>query len=68
MHGDLDNVYKTLQHLEKVHSTKIDLLLCCGDFQVGTFCTLSYRFLLFFPLSFNFMSGHSYMLELGCQK
>ena len=34
MHGDLDNVYKTLQYLETVHNTKIDLLLCCGDFQV----------------------------------
>lgn len=33
MHGDLDNVYKTLQHLEKSQNTKIDLLLCCGDFQ-----------------------------------
>ncbi|KAI5354063.1 hypothetical protein L3X38_006958 [Prunus dulcis] len=33
MHGDLDNVYRTLQHYEKLHSTKIDLLLCCGDFQ-----------------------------------
>ncbi|KAK9947238.1 hypothetical protein M0R45_012670 [Rubus argutus] len=33
MHGDLDNVYRTLQHIEKVHDTKIDLLLCCGDFQ-----------------------------------
>ncbi|XP_042508979.1 lariat debranching enzyme isoform X3 [Macadamia integrifolia] len=33
MHGDLDNVYATLLHLEKVENTKIDLLLCCGDFQ-----------------------------------
>lgn len=33
MHGDLDDVYKTLQHLEKAQNTKIDLLLCCGDFQ-----------------------------------
>ncbi|CAL0319121.1 unnamed protein product [Lupinus luteus] len=33
MHGDLDTVYKTLQHLEKCNNTKIDLLLCCGDFQ-----------------------------------
>ncbi|PON94587.1 Calcineurin-like phosphoesterase [Trema orientale] len=33
MHGDLDNVYKTLQYLERVQNTKIDLLLCCGDFQ-----------------------------------
>lgn len=33
MHGDLDKVYKTLQHMEKTQNTKIDLLLCCGDFQ-----------------------------------
>ncbi|KAH7523932.1 hypothetical protein FEM48_Zijuj06G0064600 [Ziziphus jujuba var. spinosa] len=33
MHGDLDAVYKTLQYYERVHNTKIDLLLCCGDFQ-----------------------------------
>ncbi|CAN6682520.1 unnamed protein product [Malus baccata var. baccata] len=33
MHGDLDNVYRTLQHYEKLHDTTIDLLLCCGDFQ-----------------------------------
>ncbi|XP_010250324.1 PREDICTED: lariat debranching enzyme isoform X2 [Nelumbo nucifera] len=33
MHGDLDNVYSTLLHLEKVENTKIDLLICCGDFQ-----------------------------------
>ncbi|AEE85955.1 Lariat debranching enzyme [Arabidopsis thaliana] len=33
MHGDLDNVYKTIQHYEQIHNTKVDLLLCCGDFQ-----------------------------------
>lgn len=33
MHGDLDNVYATLLHLQEVEKTKIDLLICCGDFQ-----------------------------------
>ncbi|KAJ0030338.1 hypothetical protein Pint_12541 [Pistacia integerrima] len=33
MHGDLDNVYKTLQYMEQINNYKIDLLLCCGDFQ-----------------------------------
>lgn len=33
MHGDLDNVYATLLHLQRTENTKIDLLLCCGDFQ-----------------------------------
>ncbi|GJZ87131.1 lariat debranching enzyme [Tanacetum coccineum] len=33
MHGDLDNVYATLLHLQQVENTQIDLLICCGDFQ-----------------------------------
>uniref|UniRef100_A0A5B6ZRQ0 Lariat debranching enzyme C-terminal domain-containing protein n=1 Tax=Davidia involucrata TaxID=16924 RepID=A0A5B6ZRQ0_DAVIN len=33
MHGDLDNVYATLLYLQEVEKTKIDLLICCGDFQ-----------------------------------
>ncbi|KAL0429260.1 UNVERIFIED_CONTAM: Lariat debranching enzyme [Sesamum radiatum] len=33
MHGDLDNVYATLIHLQEVEKIKIDLLICCGDFQ-----------------------------------
>ncbi|KAL1814029.1 hypothetical protein DCAR_0626435 [Daucus carota subsp. sativus] len=33
MHGDLDNVYATLLHLQQSENTTIDLLLCCGDFQ-----------------------------------
>ncbi|KAG8391785.1 hypothetical protein BUALT_Bualt01G0223100 [Buddleja alternifolia] len=33
MHGDLDNVYATLLHIQEVEKIKIDLLICCGDFQ-----------------------------------
>ncbi|KAI5655100.1 hypothetical protein M9H77_32287 [Catharanthus roseus] len=33
MHGELDNVYATLLHLQEVEKLKIDLLICCGDFQ-----------------------------------
>ncbi|XP_072972739.1 lariat debranching enzyme [Typha angustifolia] len=33
MHGELDNVYATLKKLEEAEKTKIDLLICCGDFQ-----------------------------------
>ncbi|KAL8490316.1 hypothetical protein ACS0TY_026001 [Phlomoides rotata] len=33
MHGDLDNVYASLLHLQEVEKMKIDLLICCGDFQ-----------------------------------
>jgi len=32
-HGELDKIYETLGHLEKKESIKVDLLLCCGDFQ-----------------------------------
>lgn len=32
-HGDLDKIYETLLHLEKQEGIKIDLLICCGDFQ-----------------------------------
>ncbi|GKV03135.1 hypothetical protein SLEP1_g15491 [Rubroshorea leprosula] len=33
MHGDLDKVYTTIQYIESTQNIKIDLLLCCGDFQ-----------------------------------
>uniref|UniRef100_A0A0A9GGZ2 Lariat debranching enzyme C-terminal domain-containing protein n=1 Tax=Arundo donax TaxID=35708 RepID=A0A0A9GGZ2_ARUDO len=33
MHGELDKVYDTLRRLEEAEGVKIDLLLCCGDFQ-----------------------------------
>ncbi len=32
-HGELDNIYSTIEHLEKINDIKIDLLLICGDFQ-----------------------------------
>jgi lariat debranching enzyme len=32
-HGELDAIYAAIAHLEKVESLKIDLLICCGDFQ-----------------------------------
>jgi lariat debranching enzyme len=35
-HGELDKMYETLALIEKRENTKIDLLLCCGDFQVGS--------------------------------
>ncbi|KAI0523578.1 hypothetical protein KFK09_005974 [Dendrobium nobile] len=33
MHGDLDKVYATLKRFEEAENAKIDLPLCCGDFQ-----------------------------------
>lgn len=32
-HGELDKIYETMQHLEQRDGRKIDLLVCCGDFQ-----------------------------------
>lgn len=32
-HGELDAIYSTLSYIERTHSIKIDLLICCGDFQ-----------------------------------
>lgn len=35
-HGDLDKIYATLQAMEIKEGRSIDLLICCGDFQVST--------------------------------
>ncbi|XP_064646418.1 lariat debranching enzyme A-like [Lineus longissimus] len=32
-HGELDKIYETLEFLEKKEDVKVDLMLCCGDFQ-----------------------------------
>ena len=32
-HGELDKIYQSMAHIEQLHNLKIDLLLCCGDFQ-----------------------------------
>ncbi|KAJ8959496.1 hypothetical protein NQ318_022193 [Aromia moschata] len=32
-HGELENIYDTVQLLEEKEGIKIDLLICCGDFQ-----------------------------------
>lgn len=32
-HGELDKIYETIAYLEQREGTKIDLLICCGDFQ-----------------------------------
>ena len=32
-HGELERIYETLTHLEQKENVKVDLLLCCGDFQ-----------------------------------
>ncbi|PSC75631.1 lariat debranching enzyme [Micractinium conductrix] len=32
-HGELDKIYETMAALERQEGKKIDLLICCGDFQ-----------------------------------
>ena len=32
-HGELDKIYETIQYIENKESIKVDLLICCGDFQ-----------------------------------
>jgi hypothetical protein len=34
-HGELQKIYDTIAFMEKKEKLKIDLLLICGDFQVG---------------------------------
>ncbi|CAL9039548.1 unnamed protein product [Musa banksii] len=33
LHGELDEVYASIRHVEKIEDIKIDLLIRCGDFQ-----------------------------------
>lgn len=32
-HGELQHIYSTIELIEKRDNIKIDLLICCGDFQ-----------------------------------
>lgn len=32
-HGELDKIYDQILYTERERNIKIDLLLCCGDFQ-----------------------------------
>ncbi len=32
-HGELENIYETIKKLEETSGKKVDLLVCCGDFQ-----------------------------------
>lgn len=32
-HGELDKIYETIEYIQKREKIKIDLLICCGDFQ-----------------------------------
>lgn len=32
-HGELDKIFDTIKFIESVQNFKVDLLICCGDFQ-----------------------------------
>uniref|UniRef100_A0A8C9G6S4 Calcineurin-like phosphoesterase domain-containing protein n=1 Tax=Piliocolobus tephrosceles TaxID=591936 RepID=A0A8C9G6S4_9PRIM len=32
-HGELNLIYSTLEKIEKENNFKVDLLICCGDFE-----------------------------------
>lgn len=32
-HGELEQIYDTIQYIEQKEDLKVDLLICCGDFQ-----------------------------------
>ena len=32
-HGELDNIYAAIEHAQRTQGVKVDLLICCGDFQ-----------------------------------
>lgn len=32
-HGELENIYDTIEFIQKKDNIKVDLLICCGDFQ-----------------------------------
>jgi len=52
-HGDLDNIYATLQYLEHTNDIKIELLICCGDFQVQIFLCNTYGVIDFYQLQWK---------------
>ena len=35
LHGEMDKMYDKLLEWEQINNKKIDLVLCCGDFQVS---------------------------------
>lgn len=32
-HGELEKIYETVKLIEKKENYKVDVILCCGDFQ-----------------------------------
>ena len=34
-HGELEKIYHRIEEIEVANNTKIDLVICCGDFQAA---------------------------------
>ena len=32
-HGELDRIYQSVEYLARQRNVRVDLLICCGDFQ-----------------------------------
>lgn len=32
-HGELEQIYDTIEYIQQKENFKVDLLICCGDFQ-----------------------------------
>jgi hypothetical protein len=62
MHGELDKVYDTMRRLEEAEGIKIDLLICCGDFQVCSPLCLPMLFRLGMCFFWPFKTLHVYSL------
>lgn len=41
-HGELEKIYETILFLEEKEGIKVDLLICCGDFQVSLVKSIPY--------------------------
>ena len=41
-HGELDKIYETIVKAQEREGIKVDLLLCCGDFQVCVCCVVHF--------------------------
>ncbi|CAL9132735.1 unnamed protein product [Musa textilis] len=67
LHGEMDKVYDTIRHIEKVENIKIDLLICCGDFQVLQLltCFISVaRIFEFGTKSYHYLLTYQHVMNL----
>lgn len=61
-HGELDNIYDTIKCMEEENDIKIDLLICCGDFQ-SVRNEEDLRCMAIPPKYYNLCSFYKYVLK-----